>query len=141
MALTEGLVFEFDSIAKLDEAEAIDRSWTSGWQKFEETGWLHGFTLLAKKDHKVQVIVDVAIDLAQDFIRPQRFRLIGGKANDKKVKINYRLWPPILAAAANVRIRIQHLYDSAESEISNMGFEVQNLIPTDEKLTRGQDKQ
>jgi hypothetical protein len=128
-------VEEFDA-GKDDDGTAIVRTWQSGWQKFNEEGWLHGVRMYFAQSGTGKVRVDVAVNFGE-FRSQQTFPLKGGSPSDDFVEVTYRMPTPVLCETANVRIQLVHTAAATTTELQQIGFELSNTEPTANKKDRG----
>jgi len=132
---TTTLVEEFDNGAD-DDGVAITRTWTTGWQKFNETGWLHGLWAIFKRSSSARVKIDVALDHENTFHNAQVFSLAGGSPSDEHTEVEYHLPQPVFAEFINVRLRYFHDKAAAKTKLERIGFEVRPTLRTGEKTSR-----
>jgi hypothetical protein len=131
----DDFVQEFDA-GKDDDGTAIVRTWQSGWQKFNEEGWLHGVRMYFAQSGTGKVRVDIAVNFGA-FRAQQTFPLKGDSPSDDFVEITYRMPSPVLCETANVRIQLVHTAAATTTELQQIGFELSNTQATGEKKDRG----
>ena len=131
----DDFVEEFDAGAD-DDSVAITRTWQTGWQKFDEEGWLHGARLLFKHSKLGKVKIDVATNYGP-FRNARTYALKGGAPDDDMVEITYRLYSPVLCEVANIRLTFIHPAATATTDLEQIGFESRPLLKTGDQRDRG----
>lgn len=136
VATQDRFTVEFDQGAD-DDGDSITRTWQTGWQKFQEEGWLHGARMIFERNGRGKVRVDVAVNFGP-FRAAQIFSLKGAAVRDDMVEVTYRLPAPVLAEFANIRLTFIHPTTAAATEMEQIGFEVISILKTSEQIDRGQ---
>ena len=128
-------VEEFDAGLD-DDGTAITRTWQSGWQKFNEVGWLHGVRLIFEQSSG-KVRVDIAVNFGP-FRSAQTFKLRGNGPADDFVEITYHMASPVLCEFANVRLTFIHPLAATQTDLQQIGFEITpQVIKTGDQKDRG----
>ena len=130
----DDFVQEFDAGLD-DDGTAITRTWQTGWQKFNEEGWLHGARMLFEQGSG-KVRVDVAVNFGP-FRAAQTFKLKGDGPADDFVEVTYRMPSPELCEFANIRLTFIHPLAATTTELQQIGFEISNISKTSDKKDRG----
>lgn len=130
------LVYNFDDSTKDDDGVAIDRYWTSGWQKLQEEGWLHRVLLTFSRSNNCKIAVSIAEGYGEEFGDEQIFTVLGDKVTQKFVEIIYRLPSPRLVDWVNVKVRMIHTGSSATTRLYKLGFETKSILQTTEKIQK-----
>lgn len=127
-------VEEFDTGAD-DDGTAITRTWQSGWQKFDEEGWLHGVRMFFDQGSG-KVRVDVATNFGP-FRAARTFALKGNGPADDAVEVTYHMPSPVWCETANVRLTFIHPKAATETVLQQIGFEISAGNKTADQSDRG----
>jgi hypothetical protein len=130
------LVYNFDDTTKDDDATAVSRYWTTGWQKMAEEGWLHRVRLVFGRSNNAKVAVSIAEEFGEEFGEEQVFRLSGNKSTQTNVEVVFNLSSPHLVDWVNVKVRMLHPVNSCTTKLEKVGFETSSILPTSEKQER-----
>lgn len=130
------LVYNFDDTTKDDDGTAVSRYWTTGWQKMAEEGWLHRVRLVFSRSNGAKVAVSIAEGYGETFGDEQVFSLAGDKASQNNVEVVYKMGSPRLVEWVNVKVRMLHVANSANTKLEKVGFETNSILATGELIDK-----
>ena len=133
------LVDTFDDLSATDDnATAVSRYWTTGWQRAGEEGWLHSLKVNLKRAPDTKVKIDVALNLSEgDYEHSQTYSLRGGKPTDENVEVTWKPPAPILAEWYNLRVRMIHSAASAQAIINSVSPVITPVLPVGKRIDLG----
>lgn len=120
-------VWDFDSSTNRvnDDGVRIDRYWTTGWQKMGgEEGYLFGVIIDMRKSSRARLSISVARNFSTKFDSEQIFSLKGIDPDPAidKVECHFRFPSPMYGQWFNVKVKLFHDNNSANTEIFSIGF-------------------
>lgn len=120
-------VWEFDSTTNrtTDDGVKINRYWTTGWQKMGgEEGYLFGVIVDMRKSKRARISISVARNFSTKFESEQIFSLKGIDPDPAidRVECHFRFPSPVFGNWFNVKLKLLHDADSANTEVYGIGF-------------------